>query len=206
MLPTLFLTAIGVALGSVAPVVSLGTTCTTALTAGNAAAGDPFWMENIKHQGIAAFNPDPTTYQVFRNVKDFGAKGDGVTDDTAAINSAITSGNRCEGGVAVCNSTTITPALVYFPQGTYLVSDSIVTLYYTQLIGDATNPPTLLAASSFTATALIDADPYIPGGNGAEYYVNQNNFFRSVTDDSAAINAAISSGGRCRGGTRGSST
>ena len=34
-----------------------------------------YWLENIKHQGIAAFNPSPSTYQVFRNVKDFGAKG-----------------------------------------------------------------------------------------------------------------------------------
>jgi glucan 1,3-beta-glucosidase len=38
-------------------------------------------MEEIEHQGIAAFNPD-TSYDVFRNVKDYGAKGDGVTDDT----------------------------------------------------------------------------------------------------------------------------
>jgi glucan 1,3-beta-glucosidase len=34
-----------------------------------------YWLADIKHQGIAAFNPDPT-YQVFRNVKDFGAKGE----------------------------------------------------------------------------------------------------------------------------------
>ena len=34
----------------------------------------PYWLENTKHQGVAAFNPD-TGYQVFRNVKDFGAKG-----------------------------------------------------------------------------------------------------------------------------------
>lgn len=38
-------------------------------------AGVTFWMENIKHQGIAPFNPSPGSYQVFRNVKDFGAKG-----------------------------------------------------------------------------------------------------------------------------------
>ena len=29
----------------------------------------PFWMENIRHQGKAPFNPDPTGYKVFRNVK-----------------------------------------------------------------------------------------------------------------------------------------
>ena len=37
-------------------------------------AGAPYWLEQIKHQGIAAFNPD-TSYKTFRNVKDFGAKG-----------------------------------------------------------------------------------------------------------------------------------
>lgn len=34
----------------------------------------PYWLENIKHQGVAAFNPT-AGYQVSRNVKDFGAKG-----------------------------------------------------------------------------------------------------------------------------------
>jgi len=29
----------------------------------------PFWMEKIKHQGKAPFNPDPEGYKVFRNVK-----------------------------------------------------------------------------------------------------------------------------------------
>lgn len=74
-----------------------------------------YWMEDIAHQGRASFNPDPA-YQVFRNVKDFGAKGDGVTDDTFAINLAISSGNRC-GFDGACGGSTITPATVYFPAG-----------------------------------------------------------------------------------------
>ncbi|KAJ7445696.1 exo-beta-1,3-glucanase [Mycena galericulata] len=143
-----------------------------------AASTDLFWLEAIKHQGKAAYNQDPD-YQVFRNVKDFGAKGDGITDDSDAINAAISFGNRCGGGGG-CSSSTVTPALVYVPSGTYLVSKSIIAYYYTQLIGDPINPPTLLAASSFTDIAVIDADPYIPGGNGAQWYQNQNNFFRSV--------------------------
>jgi glucan 1,3-beta-glucosidase len=38
----------------------------------------PYWLEEIKHQGISAFHPNPNSYQVFRNVKDFGAKGTSI--------------------------------------------------------------------------------------------------------------------------------
>ncbi|KIJ21365.1 glycoside hydrolase family 55 protein [Paxillus involutus ATCC 200175] len=159
------------------PLVSgLGSSCSAPLTRGLAAPEDPYWLETIKHQGTSAFNPDPT-YQVFRNVKDFGAKGDGVTDDTDAINAAMSEGNRCGLG---CDSSTLTPAIVYFPPGKYVVSSPINAYYYTQMIGDARQPPTLLASSSFSGLAVIDADPYIPGGGGAQWFINQDNFYRSV--------------------------
>jgi len=106
---------------------------------------------------------------------DFGAKGDGVTDDTAAINSAISSGNRCGQG---CDSSTTTPALVYFPPGTYLLSSPVIQYYYTQLVGDAVTIPTLKASPSFQGIALIDSDPYANGG--INWYTNQNNFYRQV--------------------------
>ncbi|KAJ4488492.1 exo-beta-1,3-glucanase [Lentinula aciculospora] len=177
-MPSTLSTVLGVLLSFVALVSSLGTSCSAPLGAGTAAPTDPFWMQNIKHQGTAAFNSNPSGYQVFRNVKDFGAKGDGVTDDTAAINNAISSGARCGGGS--CASSTVSPAVVFFPQGTYLITSPIIAYYYTQLIGDARSPPTLLASPSFVGMAVIDADPYIPNGGGAQWYTNQNNFFRSV--------------------------
>ncbi|OAA64380.1 glycoside hydrolase family 55 protein [Niveomyces insectorum RCEF 264] len=138
-----------------------------------AATSSSYWVANIARNGAPAFGA--AGYQVFRNVVDFGAKGDGVTDDTAAINNAISSGNRCGQG---CSSSTTTPALVYFPPGKYLVTTPLVQLYYTQLVGDAVNPPTLLASAGFKGMAVIDSDPYDNQGNN--WWVNQNNFFRQV--------------------------
>ncbi|KAJ3932252.1 MAG: exo-beta-1,3-glucanase [Lentinula lateritia] len=174
-------------------VQSLGTSCSAPLTSGTAAASDPYWLESITHQGTAAYNADPTSYQVYRNVMDFGAKGDGVTDDTAAINSAISSGDRC--GLGSCNSSTVTPAVVFFPSGTYLISTPLNLYYYTQLIGDAKNPPTLLASAAFSGMAVINADIYLAGGS--EWYAPTNNFFRSVRNfvvDLTQVPAANSEG------------
>ena len=91
----------------------------------------PYWLEDIKHQGVASFNSNPDNYTVFRNVKSYGAVGDGVTDDTAAIQRAMSAGNRCEPGF--CQSSTTSPAIVYFPGGTYLISSAIIDYYYTQV-------------------------------------------------------------------------
>lgn len=49
-----------------------------------------FWLPNVPHQGTSPFLSDSSEYIVYRNVKDFGAKGDGSTDDSAAFNAAIT--------------------------------------------------------------------------------------------------------------------
>jgi hypothetical protein len=50
--------------------------------------------------------------------------------------------------------------------------------YYTQLVGDARNPPTILASADFEGIAVIDANPYLPGGRN--WHINQNNFFRAA--------------------------
>ncbi|KAF9731820.1 hypothetical protein PMIN06_007795 [Paraphaeosphaeria minitans] len=146
------------------------------------ACGAPFWMEHVKHQGVASFNND-TSYQVFRNVKDYGAVGDGVTDDTKAIQKAITEGNRC--APTVCKSTTRAPATVYFPGGTYMISESIIDYYYTQIIGNPSCLPTIKASSNFSTVNvdgddvgyLIDASPYGADGLG---FGATNTFFRQI--------------------------
>ncbi|KIW30901.1 uncharacterized protein PV07_02593 [Cladophialophora immunda] len=139
-------------------------------------AASSYWLSQIQRQGTVAYGSNPG-YKIFRNVKDYGAVGDGVTDDTAAINNAITDGSRCGQG---CDSSTTVPAIVYFPPGTYAVSSPVIQLYYTQFIGDALTIPTILALPSFQGLAVFDTDPYIPGGNGAQWYTNQNNFYRQI--------------------------
>ena len=48
-------------------------------------------------------------YETIVNVKDFGAKGDGITDDTVAIQNAINTVSNGDGGT------------IFFPSGTYLI-------------------------------------------------------------------------------------
>jgi hypothetical protein len=65
----LFLAVLTIVLSMNDFVSGLGTSCSAPITQGTAAPGAPYWMETIKHQGTAAFNPNPSTYKVFRNVK-----------------------------------------------------------------------------------------------------------------------------------------
>lgn len=82
-----------------------------------------------------------------------------------------------------CQSQTTTPAMVYFPPGTYVVSAPLIMYYFTQVVGDAVSPPTIKVAANYknvVGLAVFDADVYIPAGSGSEWYANQNNFYRQV--------------------------
>lgn len=61
----------------------------------------------------------------FYNVKKYGAKGDGSTDDTSSIRAAMSEAfrDRRNGG---------TNATVYFPSGTYIVTDTLLWASYPQ--------------------------------------------------------------------------
>ncbi|OJD12350.1 hypothetical protein AJ78_07043 [Emergomyces pasteurianus Ep9510] len=141
-----------------------------------------FWMEDIERRGTWPFGNDPS-FKVFRNVKDYGAHGDGVHDDTDAIRRAMadtgTCGERCYGS-------TTKNSVVYFPAGTYLVSSTIDTYFGSQVIGDPNNRPVLKAASSFVGLGVISTNHYVPGGgpgpdgNAKEWYITTANFYRQI--------------------------
>ena len=119
--------------------------------AGNYGSGTPYWMSQIKRQGKAPFQSN-SSYVIWRNVRDYGAKGDGVTDDLYAISNATADGNRCGAG---CDSSTTTPAIVYFPPGTYMLSDAVPLYYYTDMIGDPNDLPIIKGMSTFDAIGLF---------------------------------------------------
>ena len=100
------------------------------------------------------------------NVRAYGAVGDGVTDDTAALNSALAAANTAGGGT------------VYLPWGSYLVSATISIPPNVFLVGQTavtlnlwTSPPStlsrIIAAASWapsSATGIVSILSKTPGG------------------------------------------
>ncbi len=155
------------------------------------AAPAAFWMQGLARKGTVPWGNN-ATYKVFRSVRDYGAVGNGVTDDTAAINRAMNDGRRCG---EKCNGSTVKNAIVYFPPGTYLVSTTIPVPFGTQVIGDANNRPTLLASSGFTGLGVLSVNEYTGGGTGTDgldqqWYVNTANFYRQLRNLRIDIQAA----------------
>lgn len=78
---------------------------------------------------------------------------------------------------------------MYFPSGTYLISSSIYPDYFTQLIGDATDRPTIKASASMTGFGLVDENPYY---TATLNWVSTNVFYRQVRNlifDTTAVAA-----------------
>ena len=86
------------------------------------------------------------------SVKDFGAVGDGVTDDTAAIQAAITAASN-----------------IHFPAGTYKTSSTVTIPSNRNLYGDGAKASTI----SYTGTgdALLNAYP-VNGSNAAHVVIS----------------------------------
>ena len=137
-----------------------------------------FWRELLCTSGSNPFT-DNLNYKVYRNVKDFGAKGDGVTDDTNAIQNAISDNGRCS-AASECQGSASEPGLVYFPRGTYLISATISSDYYTHFVGNPSDNqlPTIKCSSNFKSRYVIDSNPY--GRGGSLTWPSTGNFYREI--------------------------
>lgn len=130
------------------------------------------------------------------SVTDYGAKGDGVTDDTAAIQAAITAAGAFSSGVAL-------GGLVYFPSATYLISSTLsipnsVTLMgagiQNTVITTGTNAVTAMSASNATPTAIIIQQMWITtsASTGTSVGLNFSTTGSNTTNQITIVNAQVS--------------
>ncbi|MGO8746714.1 MAG: glycosyl hydrolase family 28-related protein [Thermoguttaceae bacterium] len=127
----------------------------------------------------SAESPPHPVAETVLNVKAFGAKGDGVTDDTAAINACISACGVKGGGA------------IYFPSGKYVISSTILinhshvailgagwgnTVFVPRLpagdvfvFGDKTHAPVLNKMADFSI------HPSVPMTSGALIHVQNGN-------------------------------
>ena len=116
------------------------------------------------HQtGPSASSPVTRTLQRkiddFASVKDFGAAGDGTTDDTAAINRALSQLFCQELNEEIRRS-------LFFPAGIYLITDDIKIPTYAKIYGEGKNSSIIRGGQVKLADSLQQIEASI-GNNGA---------------------------------------
>ncbi len=107
----------------------------------------------------------------FANVKDFGAVGDGTTDDTAAIQAAI---DYAQSNVSPPGLTTgaTGPGTVYFPQGSYKVTDELLVTYKISVLGEGQTEYSY-GSRLFQTTVNKHLFNLNPSGNGTSFSIEK---------------------------------
>jgi len=127
-------------------------------------------------------------YQIERNVRDYGARGDGVTDDSDAIIRALTEERGDDPRAVFPNAnypaTTARGAYIYFPSGTYLVTKTLPVVYYTQMVGDQDNLPVIKFRhnSEFEVRVIESMGEWYKDACQNNFYKMIRNFVIDVTE------------------------
>jgi hypothetical protein len=95
-------------------------------------------------------NPEYRTLQDklddFLSVKDYGAAGDGIVDDTVAINRALTRQSQAP-----------THRTIYFPAGTYRITSTINIPPFTKIQGDGKGSSVIIGTFNGPLAQLVDS-------------------------------------------------
>lgn len=124
----------------------------------------------------------------FASVKDFGAKGDGVSDDTAAINRAFYELFARETNTEVRRS-------LFFPAGVYIVTDVIKIPSWAKVYGEGKNSTIIRQTTASTTVSLADNLQNIYPNHTVTPYaieINDLSFENTVTNSTVAdITSAV---------------
>jgi len=122
------------------------------------------------------------------SVKDFGAIGDGITDDTAAIQRALDRAFSTNQIVLQTNY----HRTIYFPAGTYIVSDTINIPPYSRIQGEGKRTTSIHGGMAAPIAQFADSFGQVGGYYGsaidminpdiAEYHLSDISFAHTSTD------------------------
>ncbi|KAF6845233.1 putative exo-beta-1,3-glucanase [Colletotrichum musicola] len=143
-----------------------------------------WWRAAIDHNGTAPTSSD-STFQYYRTAVQYGADNTGVQDSSDAFNFAIEAWSRTG------NTVTTRPAYVYVPPGRYRIKKPINMLVMTYLVGDALNPPTLVADPALGSKPVIDGYDEFQGDGSAtkNFYMAVRNLVIDTTEIGTGVQA-----------------
>ncbi|UXN60710.1 glycosyl hydrolase family 28-related protein [Phyllobacterium zundukense] len=108
--------------------------------------GGRFGWSGPLNLAIADQSPWARQDQKMIDVRSFGAKGDGVTDDTAAIEAALTA------------AVSVAPATIHFPVGTYLIDSVLRAPDNVHWLGDGMDATEIRLGKKVSGSMVVDAN------------------------------------------------
>ena len=108
--------------------------------------GGRFGWSGPLNLAIADQSPWARQDQKMLDVRSFGAKGDGVTDDTAAIEAALTA------------AASVAPATIHFPAGVYLIESVLRAPDNVHWLGDGMDATEIRLGKKVSGSMVVDAN------------------------------------------------